>query len=109
MRTTLLKFIQTSLLFAFIFGMTFSSLLVRAQEAEEGTDQDSTEVIEDNSSSFNDSVQFDDMEPVFYEAAEDEPAVADKADKGDIMLYVGIAVVLVVVLIVLKKVSKKKS
>jgi hypothetical protein len=49
------------------------------------------------------------MEPVFYEAAEDEPAVADKADKGDIMLYVGIAVVLVVVLIVLKKVSKKKS
>ena len=38
---------------------------------------DTVEAVQDNSSSFNDSVQFDDMEPIFYEAAEDEEEEPD--------------------------------
>ncbi len=107
MRTTFLQLIRASLVVAFIFGMTLNSSLVQAQEAEGTTEQDSVEVIEDNSSSFNDSVQFDDMEPVFYEAADDTPAVAEETKKGpNVMLYVGIAVVLIVVLVLLKRFGK---
>jgi hypothetical protein len=78
--------------------------------AQEATDQDTVEVIEDNSSAFNDSVQFDDMEPVFYEAADDEEVTSSESGgTGNLWLYAGIAIVLVVVLIVLKKAGKKKA
>lgn len=104
MKTTILKLFTLSFLFLFVFGMIVSPLAAIAQDAE----KDTVEVSEDNSSSFNDSVQFDDMEPIFYEAADDEVEPASE-EGSNIMLYVGIAVVLVVVLVVLKKVGKKKS
>jgi hypothetical protein len=107
MKTTILKLIQTSFFLAILVGMLVSPLMSIAQEA---TEQDTVEVIEDNSSSFNDSVQFDDMEPVFYEAADDdEVASSESGGTGNLMLYAGIAIVLVVVLVVLKKAGKKKS
>ena len=104
MKTTLLKLLSLSFLFLFMAGIIVSPLAAVAQDAE----SDSVKAAQDNSSSFNDSVQFDDMEPIFYEAADDE--VETTSEEGsNLMLYVGIAVVLVVVLIVLKKVGKKKS
>jgi hypothetical protein len=107
MKTTIFKLIQTSFLLAIVVGMLLTPLMGIAQEA---TDQDTVEVIEDNSSAFNDSVQFDDMEPVFYEAADDEEVTAtEDSGTGSIMLYAGIAIVLVIVLVVLKKAGKKKS
>lgn len=104
MKTTFLKLLSLSFLFLFVFGMIISPIAAIAQDAE----KDTVEAVEDNSSSFNDSVQFDDMEPIFYEATDEE---AEPISEGgsSIMLYVGIAVVLVVVLIVLKRVGKKKS
>jgi len=104
MKTTLLKLLTLSFLFLFVFGMVVSPFAAIAQDAE----KDTVEAVQDNSSSFNDSVQFDDMEPIFYEAAEDEAEPAS-AGGSSIWLYVGIAVVLVIMLIVLKKVGKKKS
>jgi len=104
MKTTLLKLLTLSFLFLFVFGMIVSPLAAIAQDAE----KDTVEAVQDNSSSFNDSVQFDDMEPIFYEAAEDEEEPASEGGSS-IWLYVGIAVVLVAMLIVLKKVGKKKS
>ncbi len=103
MKTTLLKLLSLSFLFLFVFGMIISPLTAIAQDAEKDTVE-----APDNSSSFNDSVQFDDMEPIFYEAADDE---AEPVSEGgsSIMLYVGIAVVLVIILIVLKKVGGKKK
>ena len=77
---------------------------VQAQDAE----KDTVEAVQDNSSSFNDSVQFDDMEPIFYEASDDEEESASESG-SNLMLYGGIAVVLLIILIVLKKVGKKKS
>ncbi|NJN27749.1 MAG: hypothetical protein HC819_18170 [Cyclobacteriaceae bacterium] len=105
MKATLLKLISASFVFLLVFGMAQQPLNAQAPDSAE-VQQDSA-VLEDNSSSFNDSVQFDDMEPIFYEAAEDD-AVETAADNGsNIWMYVGIAVVLLIVLVVLKKVSKK--
>ena len=101
MKATFLKLLSTSFLLLFVLVMVFSPVSVQAQ------DEDSV-AVQDNSSSFNDSVQFDDMEPIFYEAVEEEVEPASEGN-SDIMLYGGIAVVLIVVLIVLKKVGKKKS
>lgn len=104
MKKTFLKLLSISILFLFLFGILISPLTVIAQEAE----KDTVEAAQDNSSSFNDSVQFDDMEPIFYEAAEDEEEPAAEEGSG-IVLYAGIAVVLIIVLIVLKRMGKKKS
>ena len=103
MKKTILKLLSLSFLFLFVFGMIASPLAAVAQDAEKDT-----VTAPDNSSSFNDSVQFDDMEPIFYEAAEDAEEPASEGGSS-MMLYAGIAVVLIVVLIVLKKVGKKKS
>jgi hypothetical protein len=110
MRRSFLKLIQSSLFLALIFGLLMSPAMVMAQDASDES-EDSLEVVEDNSSAFNDSVQFDDMEPVFYEATddEDEAVDADSGGMGGMLLYVGIAVVLIIVLIVLKKAGKKKA
>ena len=104
MKATFLKLLSLSFLLLFLVGMITSPLSAIAQDAE----SDTVEVVQDNSSSFNDSVQFDDMEPIFYEAADDEAETVSEEGSG-VMLYVGIAVVLVIILIVLKKVGKKKS
>jgi hypothetical protein len=104
MKATLLKLLSLSFLFLFLAGVIISPLSAIAQDA----DSDTAEAVQDNSSSFNDSVQFDDMEPIFYEAADDEAEKVSEEGSG-IMLYAGIAIVLVVILVVLKKVGKKKS
>lgn len=104
MKTSFLKLFSLSFLFLFVFGMIASPLSAIAQDAE----KDTLEAVQDNSSSFNDSVQFDDMEPIFYEAAEEEVEPASEGGSG-MFLYVGIAVVLIVILIVLKKVGGKKK
>ena len=104
MKATFLKLLSLSFLLLFLVGMITSPLSAIAQDAE----SDTVEAVQDNSSSFNDSVQFDDMEPIFYEAADDEAETVSEEGSG-VMLYVGIAVVLVIILIVLKKVGKKKS
>jgi hypothetical protein len=104
MKATILKLLSLSFLFLFMAGMIISPLSAIAQDA----DNDTVEAAQDNSSSFNDSVQFDDMEPIFYEAADDEPETVSE-EGSSIMLYAGIAVVLVIVLVVLKKMGKKKS
>ena len=109
MRKSFFKLIQSSLLLTLVLGLLISPVVV-AREAGQESEDDSVEVVEDNSSAFNDSVQFDDMEPVFYEAADDEEATADsEGGMGGMLLYIGIAVVLIIVLIVLKKAGKKKS
>jgi hypothetical protein len=104
MKTTFLKLLSVSFIFLFVVGLIVSPLSGVAQDAE----KDTVEAVQDNSSAFNDSVQFDDMEPIFYEAADDEVEPAIEEGSG-IMLYVGIAVVLVIILIVLKKVGGKKK
>ena len=104
MKATFLRLGAMSLLFVFMLGLVVTPLQLSAQDAS----ADTTQAVQDNSSSFNDSVQCDDMEPIFYEAAEDDEAESDSGSSG-IFLYVGIAVVLLVVLIVLKKAGKKKS
>jgi Na+/H+ antiporter NhaC len=107
MKTSILKLIQASFFVAIVLALVVSPMMSIAQEA---TDQDTVEVIEDNSSAFNDSVQFDDMEPVFYEAADDEEVTSSESGgTGNLWLYAGIAIVLVVVLIVLRKAGKKKA
>jgi hypothetical protein len=62
MKKAYLTFIQTILTFVLMFGMQASLNPAMAQETNE---LDSIEVIDENSSAFNDSVQFDDMEPSF--------------------------------------------
>ncbi|MCG8306006.1 MAG: hypothetical protein MI975_01355 [Cytophagales bacterium] len=104
MKTILLKLRAFGFSLFFIFTMIVNPLTILAQDAE----KDTVETVQDNSSSFNDSVQFDDMEPIFYEAAEEEAEPAGKSGSG-IFLYVGIAAVLIIVLIVLKKMGKRKS
>ena len=105
MKTTFLKLLSVSFIFLFVVGLIVSPLSGVAQDAE----KDTVEAVQDNSSAFNDSVQFDDMEPIFYEAAEDEEEPAASEGGSGILLYVGIAVVLIVVLVVLKKVGGKKK
>ena len=105
MKTTLLKLLTASFISLFVLGMALYPIHVLAQD----TEKDTVEAVQDNSSSFNDSVQFDDMEPIFYEAAEDDDEVSVTDEGSGMMLYVGIAIVLIVILIVLKKVGKKKS
>ncbi len=107
MKTTRLNLHYFSIVLLFIICMVTSPLFIQAQDSE--PDQDTVEVIQDQSSSFNDSVQFDDMEPIFYEAAEDEAEAADEGNMSGITLYVGIAIVLLIALIVLKKVGGKRK
>lgn len=104
MKKTFLNFLSMSFVFLFVLGLALNPISALAQDA----DKDTVEAVQDNSSSFNDSVQFDDMEPIFYEAAEDEEETASEGG-SNIVLYGGIAVVLLIVLIVLKKAGKKKS
>lgn len=104
MKKTFLKLLSVSFVFLFVLGLALNPISALAQDA----DKDTVEAVQDNSSSFNDSVQFDDMEPIFYEAADDEEESASEGG-SNIVLYGGIAVVLLIVLIVLKKAGKKKS
>ena len=104
MKTSFLKLLSLSFLFLFVFGLIVSPIAAIAQDAE----KDTVEAVQDNSSSFNDSVQFDDMEPIFYEAADDEAEPVSESSSG-IFLYDGLADVLIVILIVLKKVGGKKK
>ena len=104
MKTILLKLLSASFIFFFVLGLALNPIVAMAQD----TEKDTVEAVQDNSSSFNDSVQFDDMEPIFYEAAEDEEESVSENGSG-MMLYVGIAVVLLVILLVLRKMGKKKS
>lgn len=103
MKAILMKLFIASIAMVLFFGPVVSV----AQEAE--AEKDTVEAAQDNSSSFNDSVQFDDMEPIFYEAAEEDEAVSDDGGFGGTALYGGIAIVLVIVLVVLRKAGKKKS
>lgn len=107
MKTTLLKILTACFALLIFAALTFSAGMVNGQETT--TEPDTTKAVQDNSSSFNDSVQFDDMEPIFYEATEDE-AVEKPAEGGslNLALYGGIIVALIVVLVVLRKVGKKK-
>jgi hypothetical protein len=105
MKTTLLKILPACFALLIFAALMFSTEMTMAQET---TEPDTTKAVQDNSSSFNDSVQFDDMEPIFYEATEDE--AAEKPAEGgssNLALYGGIIVALIIVLVVLKKVSKK--
>lgn len=104
MKTIVSKLLSASFALLIILAMVISPLTISAQ--------DNNEAAQDNSSSFNDSVQFDDMEPIFAEVSDEEDeVVADSSEEGgsSMMLYAGIAVVLLVVLIALKKMGKKKS
>jgi len=103
MKTAHFNLFSISFILLFVIGMIVMPLTTMAQEE---VAQDTVEAIQDNSSSFNDSVQFDDMEPIFYEAADDNATPEPKSSSG-ILLYVGIAVVLLIVLIALKRFSKK--
>lgn len=104
MKTTISTLFSASFVFLFVLGMALNPLQAMTQDSE----KDTVEAVQDNSSSFNDSVQFDDMEPIFYEASDDEEVSA--TDEGSsMMLYVGIAIVFIIVLIILKKVGKKKK
>ncbi len=105
MKTTLLKLLSASFIFFFVLGLALNPIVTMAQD----TEKDTVEAVQDNSSSFNDSVQFDDMEPIFYEASEDDEETSASDNGSGMMLYVGIAVVLLVVLIVLRRMGKKKS
>ena len=107
MKTTILKLLTFSFVFLFIFGTVVSPLAAFAQDAEDA-EKDTVEAVQDNSSAFNDSVQFDDMEPIFYEAAEEEAEPVSESGSS-IFLYVGIAIVLIVILVVLKRVGGKKK
>lgn len=106
MRKAAFKVFQASILLALFFGLLLSPSILIAQQ-EDTTSQEEG-VVQDNSSSFNDSVQFDDMEPVFYEAAKDTNTTVAEDNSRDIFLYAGIAVVLIIVLILLKKLGKRK-
>ncbi len=106
MKTTLLNLLSASFIFLFVLGMAMNPINSMAQDAT----KDTATAVQDNSSSFNDSVQFDDMEPIFYEAADDDEEETSVSEDGSgMMLYVGIAVVLLIILIVLRKAGKKKS
>jgi hypothetical protein len=105
MKTTFLKLLSTGFVLSFILGIIFSPAISYAQDTQNA---DTVSAVQDNSSSFNDSVQFDDMEPIFYEAVEEEAEPVSNSG-SNIMLYVGVAIVLLIILIVLKKVGKKKS
>ena len=104
MKTTFLKLLTSSFIFLFVLGLALNPIQAIAQDSE----KDTAKAVQDNSSSFNDSVQFDDMEPIFYEAADEEEETVSEEGSG-IVLYVGIAVVLLIILIVLRKMGKKKS
>jgi hypothetical protein len=105
MKATHVNLHSISFIILFVIGMIAMPMTSMAQEE---VAQDTVEAIQDNSSSFNDSVQFDDMEPIFYEATEDTVEPATESGSS-IVLYAGIAVVLLIILIVLKKMGKKKK
>jgi hypothetical protein len=85
------------------FMLSMPLLSVAQDQATDTTQQPST------SSSFQDSVRFDDMDPIFYQA-EEEPAqpVAKKNNTGIIIAVVVLAAA-VVLWLVRKSAAKKKS
>ncbi len=105
MKTQLKRFLSAAFAIILMTFVAVSPLVVTAQDAE----TDTTEAVEDNSSAFNDSVKYDDMAPVFYEAEDDDQAQPAASGYGDIWLYAGAVIVLIVILIVLKKKGKKKA
>ena len=106
MKTRIKKLFLMFIAAIFMISMAILPYAAIAQDAE----GDTAAAVQDNSSSFNDSVKYDDMAPVFYEAEEDE-TTASAADSGygDLWLYGGAVVVLLIILIVLRKKGKKKS
>lgn len=108
MKTPLLKILQACLTLLIFTALTFNAGVANGQDTT--TEPDTTKAVKDNSSSFNDSVQFDDMEPIFYEATEDEAAEKPaESNSSNIALYGGIIVVLIIVLVFLRRAGKKKS
>ncbi len=100
-----------------VFGslVIFVALVFMVPASSSGQDTqpgDTTAVMgqTDDSSSFQDSVQYDDMDPIFYEAEEDEPAVAQKSKGMSTATIAGIIIVILGIIIVLiKKFTGKKS
>lgn len=93
-----------------VFGALaiFIALVLMAPVSSSGQDTqagDTTAVIDqtDDSSSFQDSVQYDDMDPIFYEAEEDEPTVAQKSKGMSTATIAGIIIVVLGIIIVLIK------
>lgn len=107
MKTALFKILPACCTILLIVALSFH---VEISLAQDTATSDTTKAVKDNSSSFNDSVQFDDMEPIFYEATEDDTAAEKPAENSSsgLALYGGIIVVLIVVLFALRKAGKKK-
>ena len=95
----ILVFSALAIFFVLVFMAPVSS---SGQDTQSG---DTTAVIDqtDDSSSFQDSVQYDDMDPIFYEAEEDEPAIAQKSKGMSTATIAGIIVVVLGIIIVLIK------
>ncbi len=94
-------------LLSFLVFVSFG--LVNAQDTNEA-DQD-TVVTEraDDSSAFQDSIKYDDMDPIFYEA-EEVAAAPEAADNSMNMgLIIGIVALVVIIVIFLIRRSSKKS
>lgn len=99
------------------FGILIISLVLLflspiVSPAQEGQSVDTTSAVEqsDESSAFQDSVRFDDMDPIFYEAEEDEPVMKQKS-KGMSMTTVAIILVVVlgIIVVLVKKFTGKKD
>ncbi len=105
MKTQRKRFFPATVAVILVIFLAISPLMVAAQDVA----TDTTEAVQDNSSAFNDSVKYDDMAPVFYEAEDDEQAQPATSGYGDIWLYAGAVIVLIIILIVLRKKGKKKA
>jgi capsular polysaccharide biosynthesis protein len=79
-----------------------------AQDASEANQDTATEERADDSSAFQDSIKYDDMDPIFYEAEEEEAAPAAPEKSMNMGLIIGIvALVVIVVFILIRRSSKK--
>lgn len=99
-----------------LYAILFSLLLfvsigvVIAQSGDNGSDT-ATEERVDNSSAFQDSIKYDDMDPIFYEAEEEEAAApAQESPQISTGLIIGIvAVVVIIIIFLIRRGSSKKE
>ncbi len=107
MKSTSIRFFG---ILVILLGLSFLSPIVSPAQEGQSTDTTSTVGQSDESSAFQDSVRFDDMDPIFYEAEEDEPLMKQKS-KGMSMTTIAIILVVVlgIIIILVKKFTGKKD
>ncbi len=107
MKRSMIRFFE---ILAIAGALLFAAPAMVMSQSEPASDTANVNGPAEESSAFQDSVRFDDMDPIFYEAEEDEPVTKQKSTGlSTTTIAIVLVVVLVIIIVLVKKFTGKKE